>query len=151
MSNRSLTRRAFAGLAATGALAALLLGTSAIAAELPLQPVEIENLGIEFRAPEPVDAATTIPARARVIVPPAADYAVSAAVPGLVERVFVGVGDSVGAGQPLLAIRSPEFLSLQQQYLDFSVARDFRGELGGQTNSHIVQLRIPGQIQKRFD
>lgn len=102
----------------TGALAALLLGTGATAAELPLQPVEIDNLGIEFRAPEPVDAATTIPARARVIVPPDADYAVSAAVPGLVERVFVGVGDSVAAGQPLLAIRSPEFLSLQQQYLE---------------------------------
>ena len=113
--------------AVTAALGALLVGAAAAAVELPLEPAEIDNLGIEFLAPEPVDAATTVPARARVIVPPSADYAVTSAVPGLVERVFVGVGDRVSAGQALLAIRSPEFLSLQQQYLeaaaDASVAR----------------------------
>lgn len=101
----------------TGALAMLFV-TVAGAAELPLEPAEIDNLGIEFRAAESVDAATTVPARARVIVPPSADYAMTSALPGLVERVFVGVGDRVTAGQPLLAIRSPEFLSLQQQYVE---------------------------------
>jgi len=101
-----------------GALSLLLGAIGATSAELALTPVEIDNLGIEFRTPRPADSAAMVAARARVVVPPSADHILSSAVPGLIERVFVAVGDPVTAGQPLLAIRSSEFLSLQQQYVE---------------------------------
>ncbi len=99
-------------------LAAPLLAASAAGEELPLTAQEIDNLGIEFVTPQSVDTATAVTARARVVVPPSADHVVASAVTGLVERVYVGVGDRVSAGQALVSIRSPGFLGLQQQYLE---------------------------------
>jgi RND family efflux transporter MFP subunit len=105
-------------LSLAGLLAGLVIGANAPGQELPLEPAELENLGIEFLQPQAVDAATAVTARARVVVPPSADHVIASAVAGFVERVFVGVGDQVSAGQPLLEMRSPGFLALQQQYLE---------------------------------
>lgn len=98
--------------------AGLLVAASAAGQELSVQPAEFDNLGIEFAAPEAVDTATAVTASARVVVPPSADHVVASAFAGLVERVFIGVGDRVSAGQPLVSLRSPGFLRLQQQYLE---------------------------------
>lgn len=102
----------------TGLLAALLVTLDAAGQEIPLAPAEFDSLGVEFVSPEAVDTATAVTARARVVVPPAADHVVASAVTGLVERVYIGIGDRVTAGQPLFSIRSPGFLGLQQQYLE---------------------------------
>lgn len=99
-------------------LLALFAGIQAAAQELVLDAAEISNLGIEFIAPEPMTSATAVSAPARVVVPPSADHIVASSVAGLVERVYAGVGDRVTAGDPLLSIRSPGFLGLQQQYLE---------------------------------
>jgi cobalt-zinc-cadmium efflux system membrane fusion protein len=102
----------------TGLAAGLLFALNAAGQEIPLAPAEFDSLGVEFATPEAVDTATAVTARARVVVPPSADNFVASAVTGLVERVYIGVGDRVTAGQALFSIRSPGFLGLQQQYLE---------------------------------
>lgn len=88
------------------------------AADLELQPAEMRNLGIEFATPRAVDAVAEVDARAYVIIPPSSEFVISSSLPGLVARVRAEAGERVSSGQPLLEIRSSEFLTLQQEYLE---------------------------------
>jgi cobalt-zinc-cadmium efflux system membrane fusion protein len=56
------------------------------------------------------------------VVPPAHEYVVSAAQPGLIAGLEAAAGDTVEKGQLLGVIDSPELLTLQQQYLQAASA-----------------------------
>lgn len=58
----------------------------------------------ETASPEKRDITQAVYASGKLF--PKNDYKVSARLPGYVEEIFVNVGDTVKAGQPLLRIRS---------------------------------------------
>jgi len=53
-----------------------------------------------------------------VIIPPSSEHVIGSTQPGLILRLHSAAGDPVTRGQVLAEIRSPAFLSLQQEYLE---------------------------------
>ncbi|MGR8981028.1 MAG: efflux RND transporter periplasmic adaptor subunit [Gammaproteobacteria bacterium] len=75
------------------------------------------NLGVVLGK---VEAALQIPlltAPARVVVPPAHEYLVTASQSGLITKLNASIGDHVKQGDVLAELNSPDLLSLQRQYL----------------------------------
>ena len=100
-------------------LVAVLAITGTVQAEtLNLSPAEIGNLGIRFETPFPATEVVAAEATARVIVPPNREAVIGAPLSGLLTSLDVEVGDTVSQGQGLAEIMSPEFLSLQREFLD---------------------------------
>jgi len=102
-------------------LAALLVATvwqTLNAEEITISPNEIANLGIEVAAPTPAREVAALEATARVVIPPMADAIVSAPQAGLLAGLNVTVGDEVAQGQVIARLQSPEFLTLQREFLD---------------------------------
>jgi cobalt-zinc-cadmium efflux system membrane fusion protein len=102
--------------------ALLLLGLSSAAlfaadATFTLSEEQFKNLGVTLGRPEAVQQAPLLNAPAQVVVPPAHEYVVSAAQPGLINRLNAAAGDTVNKGQTLAVIDSPDLLMLQQSYL----------------------------------
>lgn len=91
---------------------------SARAEEIVLATGEIENLGIRFVSPAPAADVVGIEATARVVLAPAGDAVIGAAQTGLLARVAANVGDEVVEGQVLAELKSPDFISLQREFLD---------------------------------
>lgn len=102
----------FAGLLAT------LAWQVSIAEEIAVSPNEITNLGIEVASPTPAREVAAIEATARVVIPPMADAIVSAPQAGLLAGLNVSEGDEVVQGQVIARLQSPDFLSLQREFLD---------------------------------
>jgi len=92
--------------------------TLAQAGGIELGAQEATNLGISVVQPQHTGRQTTISAMASVVVPPQSDMAAGALLSGVVARLYVGTGDRVTEGQPLAGLISPEFLTLQSDYLD---------------------------------
>jgi cobalt-zinc-cadmium efflux system membrane fusion protein len=93
------------------------LAASVNAAPLPVSPDERELLGI---AVEPVTAlaeAGTGSLTLRVAFSPDGEWAIKTPLPGILNRTFVQEGDRVQAGDPLVIVRSPEFVELQRDFL----------------------------------
>jgi cobalt-zinc-cadmium efflux system membrane fusion protein len=85
---------------------------------LRVTPEELTRLGVELDRGEPVSSVDVLSTSATVVVPPARETIVSAPTSGLITRLWVAEGDPVAAGQALAELRSPEYLSLQREYLD---------------------------------
>jgi len=100
-----------------GVLAAFVWQAS-IAEEITISPNEITNLGIEVASPTPAREVAAIEATARVVIPPMADAIVSAPQAGLLAGLNVSVGDAIVQDQVVAKLQSPEFLSLQREFLD---------------------------------
>jgi cobalt-zinc-cadmium efflux system membrane fusion protein len=98
--------------------AALALACDAFPEAINISPVELENLGVRFEAPERVTEVPGIEATARVAIPPAGDAIVGTPQSGLLTGVNVSAGDSVDSGQVLAELRSPGFIALQREFLD---------------------------------
>lgn len=92
--------------------------------KLVLSAAEIDNLGIEVAAPNSAQRLSAASASARVVVPPASEFVVSAPQPGLIARLLVASGDTVTQGQVLGELQSPGFLSVQRDYLDAASANN---------------------------
>ncbi|WP_315725613.1 MULTISPECIES: efflux RND transporter periplasmic adaptor subunit [unclassified Bradyrhizobium] len=112
-------RHSFAALW-TGTL--LLLGSGALpcaasAEDVKLTPAQAQNLGI--RVTHPISSRTdrTLPYPAQIVIPTPQLWVVSAPVSGMVTNLAVARGDRVTAGQPLLTLESPSYVSLQRDYL----------------------------------
>jgi cobalt-zinc-cadmium efflux system membrane fusion protein len=88
------------------------------AEEIELGMREISNLGIELASPERAQHVAAIEATARVVIPPTGEVIVSAPQSGQLARLTVAVSDEVIRGQVLAEMQSPEFLSLQREFLD---------------------------------
>jgi len=97
---------------------ALVAGTAVCAQELTLGATEMDNLGVEFAQPVPAESVAVVDARAHVTIPPSDEHIVSSTLSGLVSRVHARVGQQVEEGDVLLEVRSAEFLTVQQEFLE---------------------------------
>jgi RND family efflux transporter MFP subunit len=85
--------------------------------EVKLTPAQAERLGV--RVSHPVSSRTdqTLPYPAQIVIPTPQLWVVSAPVAGMVTKLAVARGDRITAGQPLVTLESPSFVSLQRDYL----------------------------------
>ncbi len=88
------------------------------AEEIRLAPIEIENLGIRFEKLSPAAGAAGIEATAVVVLPSSGDAVIGTLQTGLLTRLAANIGDEVVEGQVLAELRSPEFISLQREFLE---------------------------------
>ncbi len=77
-----------------------------------------QRLGIVLQSPLSVQSIPLGVVPGVLTVPPENDHLISAPLAGLVERVEVARGDSVGQGQVLVTLDSPELLLHQQHLID---------------------------------
>ncbi len=84
---------------------------------LSLSQEQLENLGISLGQLETAKQVTVLNAPAKVVIPPANEYSVSAPQAGLVIKVTASVGDTVKKAQVLAQINSPDLLASQRLYL----------------------------------
>lgn len=97
--------------------AALLLASVAHAEHIPLEPQQIDALGIRWSPAQPAGDTREPALPTRVTIPPAQIQVVSAPQTGLVEQLSAAVGDHVSAGQVIAYLQSPQLLTQQREYL----------------------------------
>nr|QDP22553.1 efflux RND transporter periplasmic adaptor subunit [Bradyrhizobium cosmicum] len=85
--------------------------------EVKLTATQAQNLGV--RVTHPISSRTdqTLPYPAQIVIPTPQLWVVSAPVAGMVTNLAVARGDRVIAGQKLVTLQSPSFVSLQRDYL----------------------------------
>lgn len=85
--------------------------------EVRLSEAQARNIGV--RVTHPVSSRTdqTLPYPAQIVIPTPQLWVVSAPVAGMVINLAVARGDRIAAGQPLVTLESPSFVSLQRDYL----------------------------------
>lgn len=106
-------------------VAGWLLATCAHAAapaEVAISEVQLAALGVRLEAPQPAADAGTMRFPAKVSLPAAAERAVVAPLPGTVETLLVGIGDTVRAGQPLATLFSAELSGLKSSHVQMQAA-----------------------------
>lgn len=91
--------------------------TYAIEDVIQISQENFEKLGIKLGKLEPVAQIPLLSAPAKVVIPPAQEYIVSATQAGFIERLDAAIGDKIVKGQVLAQLNSPELLTLQQAYL----------------------------------
>ena len=87
---------------------------------IKISQAQIFNLGIKLGKLEPANKIPLLYAPAKVTVPPAKEYLISASQAGLISKLNVAIGDQVQQGQVLAHLKSPELLALQRQFLKAS-------------------------------
>jgi RND family efflux transporter MFP subunit len=82
-----------------------------------ISPEQVTSLGVRVvhAVPSPTDK--TLPYPAQIVIPMPQLWVVSSPVAGMVTGLSVARGDRVNAGQPLVAMESPSFVSQQRDYL----------------------------------
>ena len=104
--------------AALLALALVLLPSLSMAQnEVKLSELQARNIGV--RVAHPVSSRTdqTLPYPAQIVIPTPQLWVVSAPVAGMVTNLWVARGDRIPAGQQLVTLQSPSFVSQQREYL----------------------------------
>ena len=84
---------------------------------LQLTQQQLVNLGISLGSLESAQQFTVLNAPAKVVIPAANEYSVSASQTGLIAKLNASMGDSVKKGQVLAEVNSPELLATQRLYL----------------------------------
>lgn len=107
----------------------LLLSLSAFTAHavdnsVRISQENIDKLGIQLGKPEPVKQFPLLTAPATVVVPPSQEYTVSTSQAGFIEKMNAGLGDKIAKGQVLAQINSPDFVTLQRDYLKAASAME---------------------------
>jgi membrane fusion protein, heavy metal efflux system len=82
-----------------------------------LSPEQATNLGIRVVHPVASPTDKTLPYPAQIVIPTPQLWVVSSPVAGMVTGLSVARGDRVSAGQPLVVMESPAFVSQQRDYL----------------------------------
>lgn len=90
------------------------------AKEIVLSPKQITELGVATTPLTTTRAFSQSNLPATVVIPPRQLSIASSMHEGVIQKVFVGVGDSVKAGQTIATVSSTEGLSLQREYLQTS-------------------------------
>ncbi len=75
------------------------------------------NLGVSLGKLAPAKQIPVLTAPAKVVIPPAQEYIVSASQTGLITKLNVSIGDNVKKGDVLAQLNSPDLLSMQRLYL----------------------------------
>ncbi|MGR9013947.1 MAG: efflux RND transporter periplasmic adaptor subunit [Gammaproteobacteria bacterium] len=83
----------------------------------------IDNLGVKLGKLQAVTQFPVLSAPAKVVIPPAQEYIVSASQAGVIEKLNAAIGDKVVKGQVLAQINSPDLLTLQREYLKAASTR----------------------------
>ncbi|MBR0857316.1 efflux RND transporter periplasmic adaptor subunit [Bradyrhizobium liaoningense] len=86
-------------------------------AELKLSDAQARNLGVRVTHPIAIRTDLTLPYPVQIVIPTQQLWVVSAPVAGMVANLLVGRGDRASAGQPLVTLESPSFVSQQRDYL----------------------------------
>ena len=112
--HRSLSLLAFCFL-----FSALPFPCTTLAAEntVSITPERIKNLGVVLGKLEQATQIPLLTAPAKVVVPPAHEYLVTASQAGLITKMNASIGDHVKRGDVLAELNSPDLVSLQRQYL----------------------------------
>lgn len=132
---------------------AILVFLSVAAASLHAAPAErltvdetgLRNLGVETASPRRVSSVAGVAARARVVIPPAREHAVSSMTAGVVDRVHRMAGESVQRGDLLAEVRSNDFIGLQREY----IAAVVDGDLANSRLSRDRELVAEGIVSRR--
>ena len=85
--------------------------------EVKLSDAQARNLGVRVTHPIPSRTDLTLPYPVQIVIPTQQLWVVSAPVSGMVANLLVGRGDRASAGQPLVVLESPSFVSQQRDYL----------------------------------
>ena len=85
--------------------------------KVKLSPEQAQRLGIRVIHPVASPTDRTVPYPAQIVVPTPQLWVVSTPVAGMVTSLSIARGDRVNAGQPLVVLESPSFVSLQREYL----------------------------------
>jgi len=85
--------------------------------ELKLSDAQARNLGVRVTRPVASRTDQTLPYPVQIVIPTPQLWVVSAPVAGMVANLWVGRGDRVSPGQPLVTLESPSFVSQQRDYL----------------------------------
>ncbi|MBB4368026.1 RND family efflux transporter MFP subunit [Bradyrhizobium sp. cir1] len=84
---------------------------------MKLSDVQARNLGVRVTHPVAIRTDLTLPYPVQIVIPTQQLWVVSAPVAGMVANLLVGRGDRASAGQPLVTLESPSFVSQQRDYL----------------------------------
>jgi membrane fusion protein, heavy metal efflux system len=103
-------------------LALLLAGPPCIAIamadeDVKLTAAQAQNIGVRVTHPILSQTDQTLPYPAQIVIPTPQLWVVSAPVAGMVTNLAVARGDRITAGQPLVTLQSPSFVTLQRDYL----------------------------------
>ncbi len=82
-----------------------------------LSPEQATSLGVRVVHPVASPTDKTLPYPAQIVIPTPQLWVVSSPVAGMVTGLSVARGDRVNAGQPLVMMESPSFVSQQRDYL----------------------------------
>ncbi|MFT3886041.1 MAG: efflux RND transporter periplasmic adaptor subunit [Flavobacteriales bacterium] len=88
--------------------------------EVALTADQVKAIGLTLGPLEHRNLKSTLKANGRLMLPPQNEAQVSALMSGIIDRIPVQEGEAVKQGQVLLDLASPEFLQLQQDYLEAS-------------------------------
>jgi membrane fusion protein, heavy metal efflux system len=89
-----------------------------------LSPEQATSLGVRVVHPVASPTDKTLPYPAQIVIPTPQLWVVSSPVAGMVTGLSVARGDRVSAGQPLVVMESPSFVSQQREYMQ-AVAQTF--------------------------
>lgn len=85
--------------------------------EVKVNAAQMQTLGIRLVHPISSRTDLTLPYPAQIVIPMPQLWVVSTPVSGMVTSLAIARGDRVDAGQPLVNLESPSFVSLQREYL----------------------------------
>jgi cobalt-zinc-cadmium efflux system membrane fusion protein len=112
---------------------------------IKLTPEQATSLGVRVVHPVASPTDKTLPYPAQIVIPTPQLWVVSSPVAGMVTGLSVARGDRVNAGQPLVAMESPSFVSQQRDYLQ-AVAQE---ALTAQQLSRNTQLFQSNAVPQR--
>jgi cobalt-zinc-cadmium efflux system membrane fusion protein len=91
---------------------------------LSVDPEQRANLGVEVTSVSSVSKGSGHMAPARVVIPTGKELIITSPRAGTITTLYVSVGDRVDEGQIIAEVQSPEFITLQSNYLDARSAFD---------------------------
>ncbi|MBU3679725.1 MAG: efflux RND transporter periplasmic adaptor subunit [Candidatus Kapabacteria bacterium] len=97
---------------------------SASSDTIRLRPEQLKNVHLAFASASLEPIATNILSYGSVHVPPQYAYSIPAPFGGIVRSVRVLEGTHVHAGQPMVTLEHPDFITMQQDYLVASAQLD---------------------------
>ncbi|WP_414644853.1 efflux RND transporter periplasmic adaptor subunit [Bradyrhizobium sp.] len=132
-------------LRAIAALALIGLPTISMAEDaVKLSPEQATSLGVRVVHPVASPTDKTLPYPAQIVIPTPQLWVVSSPVAGMVTGLSVARGDRINAGQPLVIMESPNFVSQQRDYLQ-AVAQDLLATQQLNRNTQLFQTNAVAQ------
>ncbi|MET3261069.1 cobalt-zinc-cadmium efflux system membrane fusion protein [Bradyrhizobium japonicum] len=127
------------------ALALIGLPSFAMAEDaIKLTPEQATSLGVRVVHPVASPTDKTLPYPAQIVIPTPQLWVVSSPVAGMVTGLSVARGDRVSAGQPLVVMESPSFVSQQRDYMQ-AVAQDILATQQLNRNTQLFQTNAVAQ------